>query len=215
MVSLSLSAETKENRADNPHQLRIGIGDDLGTRMRLGHCGCQPDYAPPMPEEGQSVEWMHSQLTAVQTRVESAHALPHFFLDYQYRLKPWFGVGLQTDLRGAWDTRRKYNLYGDDFGTYGTSTLAWAFIPECTFTYLHRPLVNLYSAVGIGYAMEMELTSGKVDEVEHSIALHLTALGLSIGRNHWFGTLELGILSEPGNELFLDRFLSASVGYRF
>lgn len=216
MWSLPLLAETREHTEANPHQIRIGIGDNLGSLMHLGlYYGEPPCPEPPIPDDGLPVEWMHNTLSYCNYRLTNEHYMPHLFLEYQYRLRPWLALGVQTDFRANWATREYYNLYGDSYGRRPESDFWMAIIPEVQFSYLHLSWFSLYSSIGIGYAFEVSSQAHHTQYVEHSIALHVTALGLSFGKGCFFGNVELGLLSEPPLEAPLDRFVSASIGWRF
>jgi hypothetical protein len=72
--------------------------------------------------------------------------------------------------------------------------------------------VNLYSGIGVGYAMQLE-TKGKTRNIWHTFAAQATLLGISVGKNHWFGSFEAGALFTGRS--FPDRCFNFSVGYRF
>ena len=180
-------AETKETRAENPHELRIGVGD------------CSIYYA----------QRYSPKASYVDARVFDL-ILPNIFVEYQYRVNSWLSAGLQVNAIG--------DVYSDI--TVGSWELAIAtysegwvhVIPTTTFTYFHKNWVNLYSGIGVGYAMQLE-TKGKTRNIWHTFAAQATLLGISVGRDHWFGTFEAGALFTGRS--FPDRCFNFSVGYRF
>ena len=180
-------AETKETRAENPHELRIGVGD------------CSIYYA----------QRYSPKASYVDARVFDL-ILPNIFVEYQYRVNSWLSAGLQVNAIG--------DVYSDI--TVGSWELAIAtysegwvhVIPTTTFTYFHRNWVNLYSGIGVGYAMQLE-TKGKTRNIWHTFAAQATLLGISVGKNHWFGSFEAGALFTGRS--FPDRCFNFSVGYRF
>lgn len=182
-------AETKETRAENPHELRIGVGD------------CSIYYAQrysPKPDH-------------VGSRKFDV-ILPNIFMDYQYRVNSWFAAGVQ--LNTIWDkgTDPYYNHTANDVQLMDF-TEGWIHvIPTATFTYFHREWVNLYSGIGVGYAMQIESKS-RTRNVWHTFAAQATLLGISVGKNHWFGSFEAGALFTGRS--FPDRCFTFSVGYRF
>ena len=182
-------AETKETRAENPHELRIGVGD------------CSIYYAQrysPKPDH-------------VASRKFDV-ILPNIFIDYQYRVNSWFAAGVQ--LNTIWDkgTDPYYNHTANDVQLMDF-TEGWIHvIPTATFTYFHREWVNLYSGIGVGYAMQIESKS-RTRNVWHTFAAQTTLLGISVGKNHWFGSFEAGALFTGRS--FPDRCFTFSVGYRF
>lgn len=183
----SAQAETKETRAENPHELRLGVGD------------CSIYYA----------QRYSPKASYVDARVFDL-ILPNIFVEYQYRVNSWLSAGLQVNAIG--------DVYSDI--TVGSWELAIAtysegwvhVIPTTTFTYFHRNWVNLYSGIGVGYAMQLE-TKGDTRNVWHTFAAQATLLGISVGKNHWFGTFEAGALFTGRS--FPDRCFNFAVGYRF
>ncbi|MBQ2290726.1 MAG: hypothetical protein II248_00945 [Paludibacteraceae bacterium] len=183
-------AETKETRAENPHELRIGVGD------------CSIYYAQRYsPRPGGYVDARKFDVL-----------LPNMFVGYQYRVNNWFSAGVQVNT--IWDKGSDY-IFNDwvtdarilDF------TEGWVHvIPSATFTYFHRDWVNLYSGIGVGYAMQLE-TKGKTRNIWHTFAAQATLLGVSVGKNHWFGSFEAGALFTGRS--FPDRCFNFAVGYRF
>ena len=182
-------AETKETRAVNPHELRIGVGD------------CSIYYAQrysPKPDH-------------VGSRKFDV-ILPNIFIDYQYRVNSWFAAGVQVNT--IWDkgTDYSYNRGANDFQLIDFTEGWLHVIPSATFTYFHREWVNLYSGIGVGYAMQIE-TKNTTRNIWHTFAAQATLLGISVGKNHWFGSFEAGALFTGRS--FPDRCFTFSVGYRF
>lgn len=196
----SAQAESKETRAENPHELRLGVGD------------CSIYYAqrfttpmpPPVPQDPDVEEIKKSRHLSLM--------LPNIFIDYQYRVNSWFAAGVL--LNTIWDkgTDPYYNHTANDVQLMDF-TEGWIHvIPTATFTYFHREWVNLYSGIGVGYAMQIESKS-RTRNVWHTFAAQATLLGISVGKNHWFGNFEAGALFTGRS--FPDRCFTFSVGYRF
>ena len=186
----SAQAETKETRAENPHELRIGVGD------------CSIYYAQRYsPHPGSYVDAREFDVL-----------LPNIFVGYQYRVNNWFSAGVQVNT--IWDKGSDYIF--DDFVTdvrILDFTEGWVHvIPTATFTYFSKEWVNLYSGIGVGYAMQLE-TKDQTRNIWHTFAAQATLLGISVGRDHWFGTFEAGALFTGRS--FPDRCFNFAVGYRF
>ncbi|MCQ2334798.1 MAG: porin family protein [Paludibacteraceae bacterium] len=216
MVPILALAETKESRAAHPHELSFGLGESFvigafGRHYEHEHV-TENNMFPPL---GTSVPEANQMLNQKFDHLLHSHTLPHFYLDYQYRILPWLGLGAQTDFLGTTALYERRNGYGDTFGQLHSSNLMMSVVPTLRFTYLHRDWVNLYSGGGAGYAIMLSMEDGRVINVLHSPAFQVTALGLSVGRDHWFGSAELGIMLRPAFGHFFDRFFSAAVGYRF
>jgi len=193
-------AETKETRAENPHELRIGLGD-CSIYYAQRYSTPVPPLVPQDPDVEDVMKSRHLSLI-----------LPNIFIDYQYRVNSWFAAGVQ--LNTIWDkgTDPHYNPGAKDV-LLVDFTEGWVHvIPSATFTYFHRDWVNLYSGIGVGYAMQLE-TKGKTRNIWHTFAAQATLLGISVGKNHWFGSFEVGALFTGRS--FPDRCFNFSVGYRF
>lgn len=215
LLPLFAMAENIENRENNRHELRIGIGDAL-----LGQMGITGSYynsmpPPPPPLDGIPTEELHNQLTHQYKSFGRQHILPHFFLGYQYRFNSWFGLGFQMDMTGITQNGIIRDGYGQTFGSCKQNSFQMALIPEVRFTYFHREHVNLYSAVGLGVAMDLTNIPNYGIESDWSPALSGTLLGVSWGGEHWFGAAELGYLFEPPMEVLAHKLVSLSFGYRF
>lgn len=209
VFSLFAFAEQKETRAQHPHELSIGIAG--GLIFNYGDPFVDPRWEGP----GISVPDMHTQLSATYAASLRDHFLPHFYLDYEYRLKSWLSVGMQVDFFGAWYDMERRNYYGDVFYQYHTSDLIISFVPQLRFTFFHSDWVNLYAGGGVGYAMLLSMKDNMLENVDHTNVFQITPLGISIGKDHWFMTAEVGMSLRPIAYQFFDRLGAVSVGYRF
>ena len=194
----SAQAETKETRAENPHELRIGVGDCSIYYAQRYSTPVPPPVVPGAEEIGDS---RHFDLI-----------LPNIFIDYQYRVNSWFAAGVQVNT--IWDkgTDYSYNRGANDFQLIDFTEGWLHVIPSVTFTYFSREWVNLYSGIGVGYAMQIE-SENTTRNIWHTFAAQATLLGISVGKNHWFGSFEAGALFTGRS--FPDRCFNFSVGYRF
>ena len=191
-------AETKETRAENPHELRIGVGD------------CSIYYAqrystpvpPPVPQDPDVEDVMKSRHLSL--------ILPNIFIEYQYRVNSWLSAGLQVNAIGDVYSDITVGCWGSAIATYSEGWLH--VIPSATFTYFSKEWVNLYSGIGVGYAMQIE-SKNTTRNIWHTFAAQATLLGISVGKNHWFGSFEAGALFTGRS--FPDRCFNFSVGYRF
>ena len=194
----SAQAETKETRAENPHELRLGVGDCSIYYAQRYSTPVPPPVVPGAEEIGDS---RHFDLI-----------LPNIFIDYQYRVNSWFAAGVQVNT--IWDkgTDYSYNRGANDFQLIDFTEGWLHVIPSATFTYFSREWVNLYSGIGVGYAMQIE-SKNTTRNIWHTFAAQATLLGISVGKNHWFGTFEAGALFTGRS--FPDRCFNFAVGYRF
>ena len=122
----------------------------------------------------------------------------HLYGEYIYRVNSWLGVGNQ--FLASSEYRYFYDV---------------CIMPSVRFTYFHRDWVNLYSGLQLGPGIHADYRG----RCEVGAAFGLTALGVSVGRDHWFGTAEFGGLSNIQSltaiYLIWTKWFNISVGYRF
>ena len=199
LLPLISHAETKQTRDSQRHEVRIGYGDPMFETMRW------KDESNRLP-------------VPMNVR-QNYHYTGHIYGEYMYRVNSWFGVGGQVDF-GA--TTFDYNTYKLD--AYGQQYLAArdprffydvCIMPSFRFTYFHSEWVNLYSGVQLGLGIHGD----HLGRYELGYATGLTALGMSVGRDHWFGAVEVGGLNNLQSltaiYLIWTRWFNVSVGYRF
>ena len=211
-----LLAETKEQRTASPHELRIGIGDPIISNYLDnwywpgGEGYLWRQTWGKTPEEADAI----LRDARISQRRGKTHILGHFFLEYQYRLTPYVGVGLNTDFYKIWTDYDVLNGYRDKVGEYTFGYLYMDFVPRARFTFLHKQYVNLYASAGVGFAM---YTSYDGKYFECAPKFEATLLGVSIGENGFFGTVEfLNIgFTTPMVGIYPTQFFTASIGYRF
>lgn len=189
-------AETKEERKQHPHELRIGVADGM-------------------------IDFAKEKINNAPNMYLNSNYVGMYFVEYQYRLNHWLGLGMQVRASGAvYDYKSAIidettGAYTDEYeienDCYRVSTF---FMPKANFTYYHHPWVNLYSSVGLGLLMESFNTG--INNLYGT--LPVTFLGVSVGKKQWFGAAEIGYL------FFFDKYdfspaplsiINLSFGYRF
>ena len=89
-------------------------------------------------------------------------------------------------------------------------------MPTIRFTYFRQRVLELYSALGVGYSLYLFEKSPA-----HGMSLNATLLGVNVGNEHWYAEAELGSMQSwaftfPGTHgLYGSRLLSLAIGYRF
>ena len=237
MMSLPVMAEDSASELNHGrHSLRLGWG--LGTRQLFHDYGDLNYIAPPssiqgdrktvLPDDpyyfirlailGMTAEEAHKFLTNYRLVVTNGPKQSgHLFLGYRYDVNSWFSAGAEVDWFYLWSNSVHRNGYGEIVGTYDYHLHQLTIMPSIRFTYFRRPLVELYSGLGLGYTM-YEGSYG----VQHGFTFSPTLFGVNVGNEHWFGEVELGGMAtvttswfgNPG-VLFSSRLLSVAVGYRF
>ena len=201
----SVRDDMRERVRQFPHQLRIGWGDQMFETLVWYH---QP-HSTIYPE------------SYIGQYEEDFRYVQHWFAEYQYRVKYWFNVGAMVDYSGVlWDKVRR-NGKGEELDREEDCSFHnIAVMLTMRFTYFHSKYVSLYSGLGVGLNIN---TGSELDYLDRHTAfaptLNITALGMNVGNERWFGAVEFGGLYSLANinEVYLagSRMFTASVGYRF
>lgn len=138
----------------------------------------------------------------------------HIFATYQYRFLPWLSAGIDVDYEHVFWQKSSAEQKTD------VNFFNLCFIPQLRFTYYWSKYVNLYSGIGCGLLInggnELNFRGQKT---AFAPVIELTALGVQVGDNHWFGTVELGGLNSMSSltDFYMlgSRLFSISLGYRF
>ena len=199
LCSLALHAETNENRKENPHEIRIGIADDLFLRGFENIT--TNDLQLPPPQKGY-------RQTGFQDH--NYRSTGHLYIEYHYRINHWLSVGANFDTRTSLWKRTDYSICAlESFtSTHDQYTLGLTLMPTVRFSYYNTPYASLYASVGVGAYMRMY-----ENYIETILpVLDVCYFGVSLGKNHWFCDLELGGAPIP---FLLDRLFRFNIGYRF
>lgn len=201
----SVRDDMRERVRQFPHQLRIGWGDQMFETLVWYH---QP-HSTIYPE------------SYIEQYEEDFRYVQHWFAEYQYRVKYWFNVGAMVDYSGVlWDKVRR-NGKGEELDREEDCSFHnIAIMLTMRFTYFHSKYVSLYSGLGAGLNIN---TGSELDYLDRHTAfapaLNITALGMNVGNNRWFGAVEFGGLYSLANinEVYMagSRMFTVSVGYRF
>ena len=201
----SVRDDMRERVRQFPHQLRIGWGDQMFETLVWYH---QP-HSTIYPE------------SYIGQYEEDFRYVQHWFAEYQYRAKYWFNVGVMVDYSGVlWDKVRR-NGKGEELDREEDCSFHnIAIMLTMRFTYFHSKYVSLYSGLGAGMNIN---TGSEVDYLDRHTAvapaLNITALGMNVGNNRWFGAVEFGGLYSLANinEVYMagSRMFTVSVGCRF
>jgi hypothetical protein len=189
----------------NPHDIRIGWGDQLFETLVWYN---QP-HSTLYPE------------SYIGQYDERYRYLQHWFVEYQYRVRYWFNVGGMIDYSGVvWDKVQRNGIGEEIKRDKNCNFHNIAIMVTTRFTYLHSKYVLLYSGLGVGLNIN---TGSEIDYRDRKTALapalNLTVLGMSVGNEKWYGAVEFGGLYSLMNiqEVYLagSRMFTLSVGCRF
>ena len=141
-----------------------------------------------------------------------------FFLSYNYHFTPLLSAGAEINLYHA---AERYSIL-NGYNTLLKSNLKrnlfqLSVMPMLRATYYRHSVVELYSAIGIGYTY-----SNIANDSSHGLAFNFTLFGVNVGNEHWFAEAELGGISTLEffwyggcQYLYGARLFSVALGYRF
>ena len=199
LCTLALHAETEDNRKENPHEIRIGITDDLF--LRGFEDITNNDFKLPTPRDG---------YRQTGYKDHNYRSTGHIYAEYHYRINHWLSVGANLDTRTSLWKRTEYSIceFESVVNTENHHYVGLSLMPTIRFTYFNSPYASLYTSIGVGAHMQM------YDNTIEAIlpVLDLCYLGISLGKKHWFCDLELGGAPLP---YLLDRLFRFNIGYRF
>lgn len=238
MLSLPMMADDSVSEFNHGrHSLRLGWG--LGTKQLYGNFEdlifiMPPSYMPGanrsiLPEgsvydqlwaaiQGMTAEQAHKYLMDCSViTYNGPKQFGHVFLGYRYDVNSWLSAGAEADWLYIWGSNSYRNGYGVFLGDYPYSLHQFTIMPTVRFTYYRRPMIDLYSGLGLGYTF---YDRGLCDV--HGFTFSPTLFGVNVGNEHWFAELELGSMATVATSwvgrtglLFSSRIVSAAVGYRF
>lgn len=204
--ALVAKAEDKACRDTLKHEVRVGWGDQMWETMNFHETRGRGSLTP------DGMYWK---------RQEHYRYTQHWFAEYQYRVNKWFGVGGMFDGSGVlWD-----DVYRDNSGEEVTRSRDHNFynltiMPTVRFSYLWTKYVSMHSGLGIG----LNINGGSEPDPYGkytlcSMAVDVTLVGVAVGYEHWFGTVDFGGLFAMNgqNQVFMfgSKIIRASIGYRF
>lgn len=207
LTPILMQAETRVDRLVSPHEVRLLVGDMFFETL-LWNDDAHANHTGMGGPTTEFVEKQHTFWT------------PHLGGEYQYRLNDWCSLGAQVDFQYTGWQRVVYNNMNVQTGNTRECFYNLSILPTVRFTYLHHPYVNLYSAVGLG----MDINGGTETDIHGNhvalgAALDIAVLGMSVGANHWFGSVEVGGLTALKNKdtmfMLASRILTVGIGYRF
>jgi len=170
------------------NEIRVGIGD------------------PIMP-----ILWATS---STPTHKNKAYGPGEIFVEYTYNISEHWAVACQLSMLPLVFTDQYEELgitYKDKYYDFHFSL-----VPKLRYTYWQNDLVGLYSSLGIGASYDY--MEWRPERHDLGAVFDVTALGVSVGRNHWYGSFELGAmvhLFDAEEYVPVTKVISASIGYRF
>ncbi len=204
MLCAPYLAAEETKTTDYKHEVRIGWGDMMFETMAFQRT---PAHYWPTPLT------IYPDYTIVERH--DYRYTGHIFAEYQYSLLIWLSLGLQADMEGIYWKETTYDRFhiavSDDrqIDNYNI-----ALLPTIRFTYYQSEYINLYSGLGIG----LNIAFDNQNTIKTAAAFHINLFSIQAGMDHWWGTIELGVLNamNGANEIYMlsSRMLSASIAYK-
>lgn len=208
-------AETEEHRKEHPHQFSIGLGDSFMEAYYTFTMGYGTDGLHP-------------------------YTLPHLFLQYEYRANKTLAVGGFVDAQYNNDKSYAWVSYQGGEGMVDHGPFCehrytnLSVVPTLNFTYINRPKFSMHSGFGVGYMASFhhgfsEEANWTKRDVEHNLAVYLSAIGFTIGDEKIYCGIDIGGLTGITWATYVDvdhththfeadwpfgRILSVSIGFR-
>lgn len=188
--ALSFAAGAQEDSLYR-HHVRLGWGDMMFETMAF-HPGLAPDG----------------------NRTGHYGYTGHIFAGYNYSFKKWVAFGAEVDFEGIFWKEIPCDQYRSPIGDpIPIRNYNITIMPEVRFTFYDKEWVKLYAGLGFGALIAFDNSKG----VEAAPAFNLNPLGMWMGKGHWGGALELGMLNAlmgTGKIYMLgSRLISVSVNY--
>ena len=199
---------TVQQKAPKPylhHDVRIGWGDMLFETIFFHD-------SPPN-------QWLHPERLRPDFRYmsrENHRYTGHIFAEYQYYFRHWLSFGAQVDFEGIlWD-EVAYDRYHQPVSpVQHIHNYDLVILPTLRFTYFRNDYVRLHSGLGLGMILAMDNIPGS--GCIPAPAFNLNLFTVQAGKGHWYGAVELGMLSalSGGGQIFMfgSRLFSVSIGY--
>lgn len=187
------------------HDVRIGWGDMLFETVFF--------------HDSPTNQWVHPEKLSPDYRYlsrENHRYTGHIFAEYQYYFLHWLSFGAQVDFEGIlWD-EVQYDRFHNPVGpVQHIHNYDLVILPTLRFTYFRNDYVRLHSGLGLGMILAMDNIPGS--GCIPAPAFNLNFFTVQAGKGHWYGAVELGMLSalSGGGQIFMfgSRLFSLSVGY--
>jgi hypothetical protein len=181
--------------------------------------------------QGMPAPKAHEYLMNYRMALDDSHKISsvgHFFLGYRFQVTPLVGIGVEADIIASTDRFHMLNGYRTTVDSHAKNQLIhFTLMPTVRFSYYRQRIVELYSALGVGYTFSKFTSAIPIvwgmgfEHDTQGVALSATLFGVNVGNEHWYAEAELGSMqswafSFPGTHgLYGSRLLSIAVGYRF
>lgn len=208
LVGSAASAQSDKDRPSFDFSLRNGAENKHEVRLTVGVTPLfEDDFF--VYDEPAVVKRYHNVIYPSDLTYRGAlKTSGGYALSYMYSPLRWLSVGLYAGYVCEWQPTL---LHSTQTIVSTTKERHLMLVPTVRFTYLNRPIVRLYSSIGIGVGFCHEYTRNVDGHIEANYnnrfcPAEVTFLGVSVGRR-LFGFAELSLGSMG--------CCSAGIGYKF
>lgn len=195
-LPLTLLAEDMVNRSWRKHEIRAGWGDMMFETM----------------------VWHNSPTYFTLEKTMNYRFTGHIFAEYHYRPNAWFSYGGQIDYQQVLWTREMPLPDSHEYTECNFFDIS--LMPTVRFTFFWSEWVNLYCGMGAGLLINGGTETNFLgQQVAFAPVVDLRLLGISVGNETVFGTLDFGgmfsLLNTNTIYMVGSRIFTASIGVRF
>jgi hypothetical protein len=236
LLELPLAAQSADY-THGRHAIRLGWGDaflsDMSDRLSVANIvpSENDDYLDCLL--GVPAPIAHEYLTNYRMALDNSHkisSIGHFFLAYRFQVTPLIGIGVEADIIASNDRFHMVNGYRTIVDKHAKNQLIhFTLMPTVRFSYYRQRIVELYSALGVGYTFSKFTSAIPIvwgmgfEHDTQGVALSATLFGVNVGNEHWFAEVELGSMCTfplfwpevTYGAIYSSRLFSVAVGYRF
>lgn len=236
LIAVPMAAEQPAKEfVHGRHAIRIGWGDPWLSNVKDHVKGI--NFVPLENTtylehiQGMPAPEAHEYLIHYRMALKNSHRISttgNIFLGYRYQLTPLIGLGIEANLLVANDCFYMVDGYRTTVNQHAENQLInLSLMPTVRFTYYRQRVLELYSALGVGYnyVTYSYATPSNWNEldVSHGMSLNATLFGVNVGGEHWYAEAELGSLcswsfmwpQSTWGPLYGSRLLSVAFGFRF
>lgn len=232
--SAALMAEDKAHDTYR-HSFRMGWGTAFSSRMinALRARNMVHPYNTTYLQyiQGMTTQEAHEYLThyrMMESDTRKTTSSGEIYAAYAYQITPLISVGAEFDGVFLSDHAQLVDGYGVLLNEQMINKLYYlTLMPTVRFTYYRQRVLELYSALGLGYTTSMfstthEVEWSEIDSHGFGISANATLFGVNVGNEHWYAEAELGLMGtkmllwpQSTHPILTSRLFSLAVGYRF
>ncbi len=220
LFSLSVVAENNKHENLPKHELSIGWGEASLLNTSPASIG----------------SWKSSMEDYSFHEIETNNTLQFsgiLYVNYKYRTNNWFKIGAEYNFYRSVEAHSCYvkdldfaitYLINPNHPNFGNSAHWWRYMQMHTFmangtiTYYRNKYIELYSSLGLGLTYQVSSREAYYYEVysrSSFFTVDVRALGLSVGNDHFFASLEVGSMFIVPIPLAMGKLASLSLGWKF